>query len=358
MMDSSIKPLIDATNDDICWIKLNASSNVYTFQKNDDDLEFNDIQYAETVAAGVVVTIESIGGSLLNLLVIIALLRNPQLRKEYLTPFIISNAMTDFLFSSVILPTLSIRCFRMKWPNISCSWILFLGSGTWICSAWNLLGVALIRYYLIHRKTMSTSKYFKYSSIIIPVLAWIISFCILAPTFFEANGRFGLSCKLQACILVNVDSRGVSLDHEPVRLFAGHLIIVGLIFLGLNLATYWMVARQSRTLIQGMDGVHEETLRRILEKERKVGKMMAILSISFFLVFMLASIIRMIDFGFLRTLDGWIFQTVVPNLIVIINPLVYIICCDQYKQEMKNVIKETKSFVQTIVTKNQNDDKL
>ena len=63
-MNSSVKPLIDATTDDICWIKSNASSNVYTFQKNDDDLEFNDIQYAETVAAGVVVTIESIGGSL------------------------------------------------------------------------------------------------------------------------------------------------------------------------------------------------------------------------------------------------------------------------------------------------------
>ena len=230
MMDSSIKPLIDATNDDICWIKLNASSNVYTFQKNDDDLEFNDIQYAETVAAGVVVTIESIGGSLLNLLVIIALLRNPQLRKEYLTPFIISNAMTDFLFSSIPLAALSIRCFLMKWPNISCSWIMVLGLGTWICSAWNLLGVALIRCYLIHRKKMSTSKYFKYSSIIIPVLAWIISFGTIAPTFFGVNGRFGLSCKLQVCILVNVDCSGNSLDYEPLVLLSGHTIIVGLIF--------------------------------------------------------------------------------------------------------------------------------
>ena len=155
-MDSSIKPFIDATTNDMCWIKLNASSNVYTFQKNDDDLEFNDIQYAETVAAGVVVTIESIGGSLLNLLVIIALLRNLQLRKEYLTPFIISNAMTDLIFSSIPLPTLSTRLFLMKWPSTSCLWYSVIGFGTWVCSAWNLLGVALIRCYLIYRKKISS----------------------------------------------------------------------------------------------------------------------------------------------------------------------------------------------------------
>ena len=140
MMDSSIKPLIAATTDDICWFKSNASSNVYTFHKNDDSyLELID-NCAGYIAAGVVVTIESIGGSIMNLLIIIALLRTPQLRNEYITPFIISNATTDFLFSTITLPTLSIFCFLRKWPNIPCSWHSLIGLGTWICSAWNLLG--------------------------------------------------------------------------------------------------------------------------------------------------------------------------------------------------------------------------
>ena len=156
-MDSSIKPLIDATTDDICWIKSNASSNVYTFQKREDyDLEFNYDDCAKLVAAGVVVTIGSIGGTLLNLLVIIALFRSPQLRKEYLTPFIISNAMTDLIFSAIPLPTLSTRLFLMKWPSTSCLWYSVIGFGTWVCSAWNLLGVALIRCYLIYRKKISS----------------------------------------------------------------------------------------------------------------------------------------------------------------------------------------------------------
>ena len=186
------------------------------------------------------------------------------------------------------------------------------------------------------------------------MLAWAITFCIIAPTFFEVNGRFGLSCELQACILVNVDSSENSLDYKPLKLLAGHLIIVGLIFLGLNFATYWMVAQKSRVLIQKLEGIDEETLKRILDKEKKVGKMMAIISITFFLMFMLAPIIVMIDFGYLRTRDGWIFHMVVDSMIVIINPLVYIICCDQYKKEIKNVIEETKSVVQTMVTKIQN----
>lgn len=65
----------------------------------------------ESVLAGLGATIEAIAGSILNLLVIVALVKNSNLRKEYMTRAIVSLAITDFLFSIVTLPMLAHRYF-------------------------------------------------------------------------------------------------------------------------------------------------------------------------------------------------------------------------------------------------------
>ena len=66
---------------------------------------------AESIIAGLGATIQSIAGTFLNLLVILALLNNDNLRKQYFTPSIISLSMTDLLFSMFTLPMLAIRYF-------------------------------------------------------------------------------------------------------------------------------------------------------------------------------------------------------------------------------------------------------
>ena len=65
-----------------------------------------DYVYPEAVSlfGGIVGQITSIAGFTLNILVIIAFIKTPSLRKEYLTPFMISLALTDFLFSAIALP--------------------------------------------------------------------------------------------------------------------------------------------------------------------------------------------------------------------------------------------------------------
>ena len=65
----------------------------------------------ESNVAGVIFTIQSIAGSILNFLLIVALLRNPKIRKEYLTMTIVSISITDFLWSVWVLPNMSMRFF-------------------------------------------------------------------------------------------------------------------------------------------------------------------------------------------------------------------------------------------------------
>ena len=78
-----------------CWIKTNQST-----------LEFTvDIYLPEPQAsiAAFVVAIQSIAGIVLNFLVIASLLRNQQLRNSYLTPSIVSIAITDWLISILLV---------------------------------------------------------------------------------------------------------------------------------------------------------------------------------------------------------------------------------------------------------------
>ena len=87
-----------------CYLKVDMRSSL----DNSTDYCYSN---AESVLAGLGATLEAIAGSILNLLVIVALVRNPYLRKEYMTTSIVSLAITDFLFSIVTLPMLAHRYF-------------------------------------------------------------------------------------------------------------------------------------------------------------------------------------------------------------------------------------------------------
>ena len=69
--------------------------------------------YSNTDAnvAGIICTLESIVGALLSLLLIVVLLKNSEIRKEYMTKTVVSIAITDFLFSVFWLPLMSLHYF-------------------------------------------------------------------------------------------------------------------------------------------------------------------------------------------------------------------------------------------------------
>ena len=101
--------LTDSNYSDTCWMIID---DTYDFTNSTSNVYSN----VETVIAGLCTLIESIFGLVLNLLVVLALLKNDKLRKEYLTPAIVSLAVSDLLYSMYTLPVLSIHFFT-RWPN-------------------------------------------------------------------------------------------------------------------------------------------------------------------------------------------------------------------------------------------------
>ena len=90
-----------SSNGDFCWWTLNSS-------EVDLTPAYSNVQ---SDIAGVVFMLLSIPGSILNFLLIVALLKNTKIRQEYLTKTVASIAITDFLWNIIWCPVLSLRYF-------------------------------------------------------------------------------------------------------------------------------------------------------------------------------------------------------------------------------------------------------
>ena len=65
----------------------------------------------ESIFMGVFSSLQAIFGVALNLLVFCIFLMTPKFRKEYLTPFVLSLATTDLIYSLITLPIIATRYF-------------------------------------------------------------------------------------------------------------------------------------------------------------------------------------------------------------------------------------------------------
>ena len=91
---------------DVCWWTLEAQS--ASIMQNDSTAVHSDVT---SYIAGTVTAIQSVIGVILNLLLIIALLKNSKLRTQYLTKAIVSILVTDLIWCVSILPMFSLRFF-------------------------------------------------------------------------------------------------------------------------------------------------------------------------------------------------------------------------------------------------------
>ena len=96
---SSCTYIENRTKHELCLIPVLDASHDWVYSPN------------ESIFAGVSATLQAIAGVILNLLVFAVFLRFRTFRKEYLTPFILSLATTDLIYSLVTLPIIAARNF-------------------------------------------------------------------------------------------------------------------------------------------------------------------------------------------------------------------------------------------------------
>ena len=94
-------PLNSSNYFNCCWTPI-------VFQNEDPSFHYS---CAEKNIWGCLNMMESFAGICLNLMVMLALMSNVSLRKEYMTPSIFSISTSDFFFSLITIPKLYITLF-------------------------------------------------------------------------------------------------------------------------------------------------------------------------------------------------------------------------------------------------------
>ena len=318
-----------------CWM----------LEKGDFNLTTVDLSYVytdfEATVLGLIVASISITGTILNAVVICALLRNPEIRKEYLTPSIISIAVTDLIFCVLCLPVHSLHFFTQDMPLPSCQLFAIIGFGTWICSEWNLLGVAVLRLSVINSVNNSGVRgVFPRARKFIPISTWIVTYLLIMPTLLNKYGRFGLECRSMTCKMISLNVNDEKIKFGPERFFGGISVIIGIILLFLNIALYRQVRKKVAMFVNDFEDSTNENARKWLEKEKKVGKMMGTVTVLYFLVYCLVVAVRVV-IGPNSAIDHpWLTagHYLIAWSIGVIDPMVYIFWRKKYRDEVKSLL--------------------
>ena len=158
---------------DKCWMKIDLASRSPSLTSHDTSFAYDE---TESMVAGYVSVLTSIFGTILNVLVIAASLGNKNVRKKYITPSIISISLADLLFCMISLPGISLHFLLQDAPYLAgCSFHAFILYGLWLCSAWTLFGVALLRYITIYFPNKTKGNMFQRTCKLVPIMAWVLS---------------------------------------------------------------------------------------------------------------------------------------------------------------------------------------
>ena len=330
---------------DQCWLHVDPSSTIPIVRSTDPSFVYT---RTESIIFGVGYIPLSIMGSVLNLLVMLAILKSPELRKEYLTPSIFSIALNDFIFSICTIPIASLLGLMRDLPlPFGGEFYGFVTLGLWQGSIFNLLSVAMLRCIAVFCPKICRTKTFELACIIAPALTWIFSMIILLPVLARQYGHFGFVCKEFTIGMIGLDATGDTLSPHPFVIYMVVIIISGIALILLNVITFLQVSRKSRALVQEL--MASEALQslqnieeKILQKEKDLGKMVIIITGSFFLVFCPQIILWMSDpYANITQRAAHIFTLFLASSLVVIDPIIYCVSHQKYRQEVMTLIEIT-----------------
>ena len=327
-----------------CWTNINTTEWGGRALTEDPDFVYSD---AVAIMTGLFTTFESILGIVLNLLVILSVLRSKDIRKEYLTPSILSIAITNFIFSVYIIPLTAIKFFIGDMPlPTGCEFRSFIGHALWILSALNLFVIAVLRCFAVFFPLRTTNKSFYYVCSIWPLLNWIKSILVMLPTLLGINGRFGLECRSFMCKMIDVDFEGHLPHLHPLIMYMIIIMTIGTVMFSLNLVTYFRVWYHSKNMFNQMKDVNMELARQMFGREKEFGKMIGIVSAAFLIVHVPIIVLLSVDEHAAATNENAMMAAIVLGYgLVVVDPLAYIFCNAKYRKEIKILLRPILSII-------------
>ena len=216
------------------------------------------------------------------------------------------------MLSSYHLPMKAFTIFtKSSTSPVRCELDGYMGLGLWIISATNLLGLAALRYIAVYFPTTTKTTSFQHSCKVVPVMCWLLSFGIIAcfPTLSK-------------------------------QVYAILIIIVGILLLILNVGTFHRISKQSKELFNQIKDTSREVGMKMLEREKRMGRMTGLITMSFFLMYIPATLVFLSDPDAGFTLPtAVVVVDAVGLFLVIIDPMVYILSNEKYRNGIKLIFQ-------------------
>ena len=325
-----------------CWIKNDLEVNSSFLQSNDTRFVYSD---AESITAGILHTFESIAGIVLNFFVFMAVVRNKGLRKEYFTPFIVSMAISDFIFSAYPVTLIAIGYFIRDMPLPGgCKNAAFTG-GFWCCSGVSHVGIAVLRCFAIYFPRQTDSRIFQYACKLTPIMGWVISLSLALLTLIRNSGKYGLECKSFKCAYFETDLEGnVTKQRNGMTFWL--VLISGIAIVLLNVASYLQVRKQSKNISMAIKDINLDAGMKIIKRERKVGKLVAIISATFIIVYFPITVLVAVDPSASVTKTTlYVAAVILACSIGVFDPLVCIMFQEKYRDEIRKMFNSISTFI-------------
>ena len=329
-----------------CWMRIDSNSTNEFLRSTDPGLAVSSIV---STIAGTINILQCIFGICLNALVIWILLSRRSVRKEYLAPSLLSISITDFIFSAYNLPISASLYLNREHPLSSkgCGVYAIITFGTYFCSALNLFGISFLRTIAVYSSNMTKSTKFRYICILTPITGWIVALLLFLPSAIGRWGQFGLECKSLWCHWIPYDSDGsrVGTTYTPRTLAIPQLFVCGFAILGMNAATFLKIRNDARKIATGFKDTTIGMSEKMVQRERKAGEMVALITATFFLIYFPLNMLMMIEpFGLITHPSLALFFYVFTCNLCIIDPLLYIFWHRKFRKEIRRHLEGASVF--------------
>ena len=168
-----------------------------------------------------VAIILSVMGTILNLLVILALLTSRRLRDCSTSLLIVGVAVGDFLWSIFVLPVMAVRFYTLSWDHVgSCTFFpvmehVILG-GSVLCLMFAIVNWTCVLFYREGALDIFTSR----ASIFLIIFAWGLPLLLLSPSLTGAWGEVRVDNFTRMCQIMENNS------GSPLLLFNDLIFII------------------------------------------------------------------------------------------------------------------------------------
>lgn len=303
-------------------------TNAQCFQNKSAEFVFGTL---DQVLAGTTASMCSFFGTLFNLVTICALLNHRPLRIHVTTPFVISLATSDLLFSAVTLPLMAIRFYAGDWivgseTGFWCQIFPLVFYGNTAATLFNILAVTVNRWVLIYFPRRSDKIFSRRNSKFVIGACWTVPFLLMLPSLTGLWGKHGLEYDTKSCtILYDEHCRS-----PKIFLYILGITLPSLILVITNTMIYVKIKHMSRALKEQMENSQVAMPKSLKEREQRLTKMMLIIFACFLMTYLPSFFVKYLDrnkkyptYHVLCYIINW--------LSVIMNPAIYVATQEKYR---------------------------